>query len=146
MRKQKIVITLLVLVLLLCGCNNLSDRGKKLAGNALSYMHIAEYAKKNLKIGKYATEQDHYLVNLSDIADIDEISADVAVAKQDYTYFWIQDNSVQFWNDETKTEGILCAFDSGEALKDLKSWYKDVQTEKLADNCYLVRQARSWIG
>ena len=35
---------------------------------------------------------------------------------------------------------------SGEALKNLKSWYKDVQTEKLADNCYLVRQARSWIG
>ena len=146
MRKQKIVITLLVLVLLLCGCNKLSDRGEKLVINAQSYMHIAEYAKKNLKIEKYATEQDHYLVNLSDIADIDEISADVAVAMQDYTYFWINDNSVQFWNDETKTEGILCAFDSGEALKDLKSWYKDVQIEKLADNCYLVSQSRSWIG
>jgi len=28
----------------------------------------------------------------------------------------------------------------------LKSWYKDEQIEKLADNCYLVRHARSLIG
>lgn len=130
----------------ICGCSRHSARGDELAGNAQSYMHIAEYADANLRTEEYLTSQDHYMVFLEDISDIDEISSDVAVAMQDYTYFWIEDSCVQFWNDERKTEGILCAFDYDTALKELKSWYTDVQTEKLANNCYLVYPPRGWIG
>ena len=71
------------------GCNTLSTRGKGLADKAPGYMRIAEYADANLRTEEYSTSQDHYLVMLSDISDIDEISSDVAVAMEDFTYFWI---------------------------------------------------------
>ena len=137
---------ILIMAYVISGCSTLSTRGKELADNAPSYMRIAEYADANLRTEEYSTSQDHYLVMLSDISDIDEISSDVAVAMQDYTYFWIEDYGIQFWNNETKTEGILCTFDSDKGLKELKSWYDGVQTEKLADDCYLVYPSRSWIG
>ena len=146
--KKSMFLTVLIVVTayIISGCGRLSSRGGELAVNAQSYMRIAEYADANLRTDVYCTSQDHYLVLLSDISDIDEIASDVTVAMQDYTYFWIEDCYVQFWNDETKTEGILCAFDSAEALKELKSWYDGVQTEKLADGCYLVYPSRAWIG
>ena len=147
MRKRTVLPALIfITAFVISGCSTLSTRGKELSGNTQSYMHIAEYADANLKTEEYSTSQDHYLVMLSDIADTDEIASDVKIAMQDYTYFWIEDCYVQFWNDETKTEGILCTFDSDKGLKELKSWYDGVQTEKLADNCYLVYPLRGWIG
>ena len=147
MRKRFLLpVLILATVYAISGCGGLSSRGKEVAVNAQSYMRIAEYADANLRTEEYSASQDRYMVFLSDVSDIDEISSDVTVAMQDYTYFWIEDNGVQFWNDETKTEGVLCAFDSAKALKELKSWYDGVQTEKLAENCYLVYQSRSWIG
>lgn len=147
MRKRLILPALiLITAYVISGCSTLSTRGKELVDNAPSYMHIAEYADANLRTEEYSTSKDHYMVMLSDIADIDEISSDVKVAMQDYTYFWIENSYVQFWNDETKTEGILCTFDSDKGLKELKSWYDGVQIEKLADNCYLVYPPRGWIG
>ena len=147
MRKLLILPALiLITAYVISGCSTQSTRGKELVDNAPSYMHIAEYADANLRTEEYSTSKDHYMVMLSDIADIDEISSDVKVAMQDYTYFWIENSYVQFWNDETKTEGILCTFDSDKGLKELKSWYDGVQTEKLADNCYRVYPPRGWIG
>ena len=146
--RKRIVLPVIILLTayVFSGCNTLSTRGKELADKASSYMRIAEYADANLRTDEYFTSQDHYLVMLSDISDIDEISSDVAVAMEDFTYFWIEDSYVQFWNDETKTEGILCTFDSDKGLKELKSWYDGVQPEKLADDCYLVYPSRAWIG
>ena len=144
-------ITLLPLLILLAalvfsGCVKPSARGAELAANAQSYMRIAEYADANLRKKEYSVSNDRYSVSLKDIADIDEIASDVAVAMKDYSYFWIDESSVTFWNDETKTEGVLCAFNSTKAIKEVKSWYQDVRIEKIADYCYLVSPSRSWIG
>ena len=144
-------ITLLPLLILLAalvisGCVKPSARGAELAANAQCYMRIAEYADANLRKNEYSVSNDRYSVSLKDIADIDEIASDVAVALKDYSYFWIDESSVTFWNDETKTEGMLCAFNSTKAIKEVKSWYQDVRIEKIADNCYLVSPSRSWIG
>lgn len=144
--RKLLILPALITAYVISGCSTQSTRGKELVDNAPSYMHIAEYADANLRTEEYSTSKDHYMVMLSDIADIDEISSDVKVAMQDYTYFWIENSYVQFWNDETKTEGILCTFDSDKGLIELKSWYDGVQTEKLADNCYLVSPPRGWIG
>ena len=132
--------------LIISGCVSPSARGTELAANAQSYMRIAEYANANLRKKEYSVSNDRYVVSLKDIADIDEIASDVAVAMKDYEYFWIEDCFVQFWNDETKTEGVLCAFDPAKAIKELKSWYQDVRVEKIADCCYLVSPSQSWIG
>lgn len=140
MRRTALLLTVILTAVVLCSCSEPSPRMKELMPNVSSYMHIAEYADENLRIPEYETSEDHYLIMLKDIEDIGEISADVRVAMEDYTYFWIEDTYVQFWNDETKTEGILCAFDAKPALKDLKSWYDGVQIEKLDENCYLVGQ------
>ena len=144
-------ITLLPLLILLAalvfsGCVKPSARGAELAANAQSYMRIAEYADANLRKKEYSVSNERYSVSLKDISDMDEIASDVAVALKDYSYFWIDESSVTFWNDETKTEGVLCAFNSTKAIKEVKSWYQDVRIEKIADYCYLVSPSRSWIG
>ena len=141
-----ILLLIMLTAFVISGCVKPSARGTELAVNAPSYMRIAEYANANLRKKEYSVSQDRYSVSLKDISDIDEIASDVAVAMKDYSYIWIEDCFVQFWNDETKTEGVLCAFNTTKALKELKSWYQDVRVEKIADNCYLVSPSRSWIG
>ena len=146
--RKIVLLPLLILLaaLVISGCVKPSARGTELAGNSQSYMHIAEYADANLRKNEYSVSNDRYSVSLKDIADIDEIASDVAVALKDYSYFWIDESSVTFWNDETKTEGVLCAFNSTKAIKEVKSWYQDVRIEKIAEGCYLVSPSRSWIG
>ena len=146
--RKFVLLPLLILLtaLVINGCVKPSARGTELAANAQSYMHIAEYADANLRKEEYSVSNDRYSVSLKDIADIDEIASDVAVAMKDYSYFWIDESSVTFWNDETKTEGMLCAFNTTKAIKEVKSWYQDVRIEKIAEGCYLVSPSRSWIG
>lgn len=146
MKKTRVVISLALAVLLLTGCNNLSSRGEELKENVMNYWNIAEYADANFRIDEYYVSSDRYAVVLSDISDIAAISSDVYVAMQDYSYFWIEDSGVLFWNDETKTEGILCPFDPDTAIKELKKWYEDVQIEKIHEGCYLITQSQAWIG
>lgn len=147
MRKITLLPLLILLTaLVISGCVKPSARGAELAANAQCYMRIAEYADANLRKKEYSVSNERYSVSLKDIADIDEIASDVAVALKDYSYFWIDESSVTFWNDETKTEGMLCAFNSTKAIKEVKSWYQNARIEKIADNCYLVSPSRSWIG
>lgn len=146
--RKIVLLPLLILLaaLVISGCVKPSARGAELAANAQCYMRIAEYADANLRKKEYSVSNERYSVSLKDISDMDEIASDVAVALKDYSYFWIDESSVTFWNDETKTEGMLCAFNSTKAIKEVKSWYQDVRIEKIADNCYLVSPSRSWIG
>ena len=146
--RKTVFLPLLILVaaFIISSCVSPSARGAELAANAQSYMHIAEYADTNLRKKEYSVSNDRYSVSLKDIADIDEIASDVAVAMKDYSYFWIDESSVTFWNDETKTEGMLCAFNTTKAIKEVKSWYQDVRIEKIAEGCYLISPSRSWIG
>lgn len=150
MARMRKTVFLQVLILLtaivISGCVKPSARGAELASNAQSYMRIAEYADANLRKKEYSVSHDRYSVSLKDISDIDEIASDVAVAMKDFSYFWIDESAVQFWNDETKTEGVLCAFNSTKAIKEVKSWYQDVRIEKIAEGCYLVTPSQAWIG
>lgn len=146
MRKRFAVLVIAVMLFVLSGCKSLSARGQQLLGNVSSYTHVAEYAKANLTKPEYMTSEGRYHVNVSVLYSVDEIKADASVVGKDFSYFWIEKDSVQFWNDETKTEGILYAFDVNEAVGKLSTTYKDMQVEKLKDNCYLVQQARAYIG
>ena len=111
-----------------------------------NYTRVAEYARNNLAKPEYLTSEGHYMINTSELMNSAEIRDDASVIAKDYSYFWIEKDYVLFWNDETKTEGILYAFDANEAVGKLSTTYKDMQVEKLKDNCYLVQQARAYIG
>ena len=146
--RKTVFLPLLILLaaFVISGCVKPSARGAELAANTQCYMRIAEYADANLRKKDYSVSNDRYSVSLKEIADIDEIASDVAVVMKDYSYFWIDESSVTFWNDETKTEGVLCAFNTTKAIKEVKSWYQDVRIEKIAEGCYLISPSRSWIG
>ena len=146
MRKCFTVLVVAFMLFTLCGCNSLSDRGRQLLENVPSYNRVAEYARNNLTKPEYLTSEGHYLVNTRELLSIDEIKADASVVAKDFSFFWIEKDSVQFWNDETKTEGVLYAFDTGNAIGNLRAAYKDLQIEKLKDNCFLLQQARAYIG
>ncbi len=130
---------------LLCACGRLSPRASELADNASSYMNIAVFADRDLRTDEYYIPQTgRYFVYLSDIEGIEEISPDVSVAMQDYSFIQIDEYCVWFFNDETRTEGILCILDSGRS-RDL---FRDLEMdrERLAEDCYLLTQPRAWIG
>lgn len=146
MRKRFTVLVIAFMLFTLSGCKSLSARGKQLLDNVPNYTRVAEYARNNLAKPEYLTSEGHYMINTSELMNSAEIRDDASVIAKDYSYFWIEKDYVLFWNDETKTEGILYAFDANEAVGKLSTTYKDMQVEKLKDNCYLVQQARVYIG
>jgi|GEM_PF-1940333 hypothetical protein len=141
------LLAFITIIYLASNHHELSARGKELVPNTQSYLNIAEYATAHLRTDEFSTSiPNRYTVSLKDISNINEIASDVAVAMQDYSYFWIEDYYIVFWNDETGTEAILCTLGSAEALKTFKSKFNDRQIEELGNDCYLVRPRRAWIG
>ena len=146
MRKRFTVLVIAFMLFTLSGCKSLSARGKQLLDNVPSYTRVAEYARNNLAKPEYLTSEGHYMINTGELMNSAEIRDDASVIAKDYSYFWIEKDYVLFWNDETKTEGILYAFDTGNAISSLRATYKDLDIEQLKDKCFLLKQARSYIG
>ncbi len=52
-----------------------------------------------------------------------------------YNYIWVSSEYVIFWEDEMKKYGILYANKPEDAIKDIKTWYEDLEYHKL-DKCW----------
>lgn len=76
---------------------------------------------------------------LSDITD-EGLSQSISVAEETFTYIWIENNSVIFWNDEMKQLGLVYSDNAKSTMKDIEEWYDDLEKEKVNNNCYLIGQ------
>lgn len=64
----------------------------------------------------------------------------ILVVEEKFSYLWIEKNSVIFWNDETKTLGVVCSNDMDEILKSIEEWYNDLDKLKIDNDIYLIGQ------
>ena len=120
MKKILVIVLVCVLCIMLCSCGN--DRTKYYEERISSYEAIAEYALQN-----YAS------------SDGRRVSIKLR-AEEKFTYIWIENNSVIFWNDEMKTLGLVYSDNAKSAIKDIEEWYSDLEKEKVNNNCYLIGQ------
>ena len=131
MKKILVVALLCVFCALLCSCE--SDRVKYYKERVSSYEEIAEYALQN-----YADpDGNRVVVSLSDITD-ESLSQSISVAEKRFSYIWIENNSVIFWNDEMKALGLVYSHNTKQAIKDIEEWYHGLEKEKINKNCYLI--------
>ncbi|MBR1816675.1 MAG: hypothetical protein IJ763_08240 [Lachnospiraceae bacterium] len=139
---KKIILSILIACFLISiyGCSK-SSEAERLSKNLSDYKLVAEYALNNCKNDKYKVIDDkaeRYVVDLSDIEDIAEIKSSVAIAQQDFSYIWIEDSYVIFWNDETKTMGLLYSEKPKKAIKSIKTWYTTMESEKIDTKFYII--------
>ena len=139
---KKIILSILIACFLISiyGCSK-SSEAERLSKNLSDYKLVAEYALNNCKNDKYKVidgKAERYVVVLSDIEDIAEIKSCVAIAQQDFSYIWIEDSYVIFWNDETKTMGLLYSEKPKKAIKSIKTWYTTMESEKINKNFYII--------
>ncbi|MBR6536392.1 MAG: hypothetical protein IKT67_04260 [Lachnospiraceae bacterium] len=133
MKIKLVIILVCVLCIMLCSCEY--DRTKYYEGRISSYEAIAEYALQNY----VASDGSRVSVELSDITE-KSLSKDILVAEERFTYIWIENSSVIFWNDEMKTLGLVYSDNAKSAIKDIEKWYSDLEKEKVNNNCYLIGQ------
>lgn len=55
-----------------------------------------------------------------------------------YNYIWVSSEYVIFWEDEMKQYGILYANKPKDVIKDIKTWYEDLDYHKLDDYWYEI--------
>lgn len=136
MKRIWIVVLHCVLCIMLCSCGN--DRTEYYEERISSYEAIAQYALQN-----YAdSDGSRVSIELSDITE-NSLSKDILVAEEKFTYIWIEEDSVIFWNDEMKTLGFVYSDNAISAVKDIEEWYDDLEKEKVNNNCYLIGQLNS---
>ena len=133
MKKILVVVLVCVLCIMVCSCGN--DRTKYYEKRISSYEAIAEYALQN----HASSDGSRVFIKLSDITE-NSLSNDIIVAEEKFTYIWIENNSVIFWNDEMKTLGLVYSDNAKSAIKDIEAWYSDLEKEKVNNNCYLIGQ------
>lgn len=133
MKKILIPALLCICCILLCSCTN--GEIQYYEQRISSYEEIAHYALEN-----YATvDGSRACVLLSDIQD-ENLSESILIAKEKFTYIWIENNSVIFWNNEMKTLGLIYSEDIRGAIKDIKAWYNGFEAEKINSKCCLIGQ------
>lgn len=131
--KRNVVVLQCIFCMLLCSCGE--DRTDYYEERISSYEAIAEYALQHYA----SSDGSRICVSLSDITD-DGLSKSVSVAEETFTYIWIENNSVIFWNDEMKQLGLVYSDNAKSTIKDIEEWYDDLEKEKVNNNCYLIGQ------
>ena len=131
MKKILIPTLLCMCCILLCSCTN--EKTQYYEQRISSYEEIAIYALEN-----YANpDGSRVCVLLSDISD-KSLSERILIAEEKFTYIWIENNSVIFWDDEMKTEGLVYSENPKRCIKDIQEWHNGQESKKISKNLYLI--------
>ncbi len=133
MKRILIVVLQCVLCIMLCSCGN--ERTDYYEKRISSYEAITQYALQNYS----SSDGSRVCIKLSDIIE-NGLNEDILIAEERFLYIWIENNSVVFWNDETKTLGLIYSDSAKSAIKDMEEWYSGLEKEKINNNCYLIGQ------
>ncbi len=55
-----------------------------------------------------------------------------------FTYAWVEEDNIIFWQDETKAYGVLFSENPKAALETVKEWYDGLKSKKLDENWYEI--------
>lgn len=125
----------------MCACGK-STETLELSDNIEAYETIAETALRDFQDEEHFhnTDLEIYIVNLSEFTVYPELSSSVDIVKGKFSYLWIENGNVVFWNDETKVLGLVYSSNPKEYIKELREWYEGMDSEKINEKCYTVGQ------
>ncbi len=136
---KKSILVILTISLLLSGCTSgkitdFEEYRQELT--VISNAAKSYYTNHGSKDEHLTLALDNYLT----WADSSIEDAIVKVSNMEISYIWVSDQYVIFWNDETKTYGILHSVSADSVIKQLKSWYDGMEYHKLEKNWYEIGQ------
>lgn len=109
---MKKIMGVLVLIIacsfVMCACGK-SGETLELSDNIEAYETIAETALRDFQDEEHFhnTDSERYIVYLSEFTVYTELSSSVDIVKGKFSYLWIENGNVVFWNDETKVLGLV---------------------------------------
>lgn len=69
----------------------------------------------------------------------EEYAEEVKTIQQNgFTYVWVEEDHIIFWQDESKYYGVLFSEDTKTALRSVKEWYDELKSKKLDKNWYEI--------
>jgi hypothetical protein len=69
----------------------------------------------------------------------EEYAEEIKTIQQNgFTYAWVEEDSVIFWENETRYYGLLFSEKPKAALKSVKEWYDELKSKKLDKNWYEI--------
>lgn len=136
-----VLVLFIACLFVMCACSK-SRETLELYDNIEAYETIAETALRDFQDEEhfYNTDSERYIVYLSEFTVYTELSSSVDIVKGKFSYLWIENGNVVFWNDETKVLGLVYSSNPKEYIKELMEWYKDMDSEKINEKCYTVGQ------
>lgn len=131
------LLTLSVFMLCLTSCNEIHDQ-EYYDENLDSYILLSDYIRNSNNI---SANDVRMVVNLYEEIDTNDEDVKKAwnIAGERYDFVWLSKNDLIFWNDETKTLGLLNTSNIKQSKKDL-DWYNDLEYEKINDEWYVIGQ------
>ena len=135
------IVLFLVLSIVMCGCEK-STKTQELSENIEAYEKIAEIALKDFRDEEHKHDSDgtRWVVRMSEFSEYDDLKASIDIAEKEFSYLWIEDGNVFFWNDETKFLGLVYSSNPKSYIKSLEEWYNGMDSEKINENWYTVGQ------
>ena len=69
----------------------------------------------------------------------EEYAEEIRTIQQNgFTYVWVEEDHIIFWQDETKAYGVLFSENPKAALETVKEWYDGLKSKKLDENWYEI--------
>lgn len=60
------------------------------------------------------------------------------IQQNGFSYAWVEENYIIFWEDETRYYGVLFSENPKTALNSVKQWYDELKSKKLDKNWYEI--------
>ncbi len=131
--KKLISILVIFSLLFLCGCN--LEKPESFS----DLKAVAEYAITYYTENKPA-DSSHLTLDLGNTqwqtVQIEELTKNI----KKFSYIWVEESYTVFWNDETKTYGVLYAPSPFKAIKSLRSWYTSLKIKRIEKSWYEIGQ------
>ena len=141
-RIVKGIILFLVLSIVMCGCEK-SKKTQEISENIEAYETIAEIALEDFQDEEHKCESDdgtRWVIMLSEFSEYDNLKDEIDIAEKEFSYLWIEDGNIVFWNDETKVLGLVYSSNPQSYIESLKEWYNGMDSERINENWYTVGQ------
>lgn len=93
--------------------------------NASNESVVFDFRDGNIAEGGTIVSDEYY----------DEI---VTIVERGFSYAWVEEDYIIFWEDEMKKYGVLFSENPKTAIVSVKKWYKELQSRKLEKNWYEI--------
>ena len=123
-------------MMLLTSCSYVQDKDYYIQ-NLGQYYLLSDYIRDNYEIPGH---DERLLIELNDMEPEDtSISKALSTVKERFGFVWLSENEIVYWNDETKTLGLLDTADIKKSRQNL-DWYDGLEYAKLDDRFYVIGQ------